>query len=112
MLKDQEKVWIDQDGNVFFKIDLVIINVETGKVRYVLDTKYKTPDHPDPSDISQIMSYAQTMYCQEAILLYPQPLAHQLDRQPGGIRVRSLTFELAGDLESNGQRVLSKLFVD
>jgi 5-methylcytosine-specific restriction enzyme subunit McrC len=90
-------------------IDLVLYDFETGQTAYVLDTKYKVPDKPANSDIYQVVAYAEKKGCHEAILIYPTPLAYPLDTMWGNIRVRSLAFNLAGDLEAAGQEFLSEL---
>jgi 5-methylcytosine-specific restriction enzyme subunit McrC len=109
ILRDQERVDIDDEGRIKFRIDLVIMDAKTRVVKYVIDTKYKTPDHPDTSDISQVVSYAEATLCKEAILLYPATLKHPYDREIGRIRVRSLAFSLDKDLDEAGSDLLSML---
>ena len=58
-----------------------------------------------------MISYAHTKGCREAILIYPTPLDQPLDETIRGIRVRSLTFSLDGDLEQAGQRFLQDLAI-
>jgi len=100
---------IGQDGRIKFNIDLVVSERDTEKALFVLDTKYKAPDHPGNDDISQVVTYATAKGCHEAILIYPKPL--NLDERVGKIRVRSLTFSLDGDLEEAGSRFLNDLFL-
>jgi hypothetical protein len=50
-----------------------------------------------------MISYAHTRGSPEAILIYPEPLNRPFDETIRGIRVRSLTFSLNGDLEQAGQ---------
>lgn len=88
-------------------LDLVLYRGE--EARYVLDTKYKDPEKgPVLADIYQAVAYAEARQCPEAILIYPAPLA--LDEMWGNIRVRSLTFSLAGDLDQAGQAFIKELF--
>ena len=108
-LKKQEKVIIGQSGALQFVIDLVLNDAETGATRYVLDTKYKAPDTPAATDIQQMISYAHTKDCREAILIYPTPLKSPFDETIRGIRVRSLTFALDGDLDEAGRALVDSL---
>jgi 5-methylcytosine-specific restriction enzyme subunit McrC len=107
VIKEQEKVDISRDRH--YKIDLVLSDRTTGQARYVLDTKYKTGDIPTDNDIHQVVAYATAKFCQEAVLIYPAPLAKPLTAQVGNVRVRSLTFSLASDLEQAGQVFLQNL---
>ncbi|MDF0556707.1 restriction endonuclease [Kamptonema sp. UHCC 0994] len=97
------------DQNYFDIIDLVLGDIETRKVQYVLDTKYKVPDKVASSDIHQIVAYANAVNCQNAILIYPQNLKQPLDIITGDIRVRSLTFSLDSNLNEAGKTFLTSL---
>jgi 5-methylcytosine-specific restriction enzyme subunit McrC len=109
MLKAQERVGVDSAGTINYKIDLVLYDRLTGRPMSVLDTKYKTPDRPDDADINQVHTYAALKRCSEAILVYPAHPLRPLDTEIRDIRVRSLTFDLAGDLEQAGRAFLSNL---
>ena len=111
-LKIQERVSLSQTNLLHFEIDLVLYEAKSGLVRGVLDTKYKRSTGPDPADIHQMISYAHTKNSPEAILIYPEPLAQSFDETIRGIRVRSLTFTLDGDLEQAGQKFLQELGID
>lgn len=108
-LRVQERVSITSDHHLFFTVDLVILDLHTGKVRSVLDTKYKAPSTPATADIAQVIAYAESQGCHEAILVYPQPLSAPLDTYVGDVRVRTIAFPLDGDLEANGQAFLQAL---
>lgn len=108
-IQSQERVYLGQGQALYFDIDLVIYNTATGIARYVLDTKYKAASKPATADINQMVAYAEVKGCQEAILIYPTPLAEPLNIKVGSIRVRSLTFSLAGDLEQAGYDFLQNL---
>ena len=108
-LNAQEKIEIDPTGRLYFNADLVIYNLDTGAVRYVLDTKYKRPGRPAPNDIAQVTAYAHFKESREAVLIYPAPLSEPLDIRSGNIRIRSLTFALDGDLEQAGRSFLAQL---
>jgi 5-methylcytosine-specific restriction enzyme subunit McrC len=75
----------------------------------VLDTKYKGSDsHPD-DDIKQVAFYAMAKECSLALLIYPTPLITPIDITIRGIRVKSLTFALDGDLEHAGNEFIHDL---
>jgi 5-methylcytosine-specific restriction enzyme subunit McrC len=109
-VKSHEEVVIGQEGRIKFNIDLVIYDKDTQKALFVLDTKYKAPNHPGNDDISQVVTYATAKECNGAVLIYPKPV--NLDVMIGKIRVRSLTFSLDGDLEQAGHKFLENLFSD
>jgi len=102
-LQAQAPVHIDEHGHVSFQIDLVLHDAATGAAVAVLDTKYKNVGQPASDDIAQVVAYAEAKGCLEACLVYPTPLARPLDARVGAIRVRSLVFDLSGDVERAGQ---------
>jgi 5-methylcytosine-specific restriction enzyme subunit McrC len=108
-LQVQERVNLGESGGLHFQIDLVLYDVEHDVVRCVLDTKYQAADRPAAEDIQQMISYAHTKGCSEAILVYPAPLAQPFDETIRGIRVRSLAFALEGDLEQAGRTFIASL---
>ncbi|MEY3869024.1 MAG: hypothetical protein RLZZ338_2915 [Cyanobacteriota bacterium] len=107
-VKQQHRVRHDKNYSV--RIDLLLCDIETKKVEYVLDTKYKVPDQVDDKDLSQIGFYAHTVNCKNAILIYPKNLKVPIDTPINGIRVRSLTFSLDDDLNEAGNNFLTSLF--
>jgi 5-methylcytosine-specific restriction enzyme subunit McrC len=109
-LRVQEKVDLTVDGDLSFRIDLVLYDSATDSPLAVLDTKYKVPDAPSTDDIAKVMAYAATKQCPEAVLIYPTPLSKPFDEQPAPhIHVRSLTFGLGGDLEEAGGAFIDSL---
>lgn len=56
-----------------------------------------------------MVAYAEAKGCEEAILVYPTSLIEPLDIRVGRIKVRSLTFCLAGDLQQAGHKFLGDL---
>jgi 5-methylcytosine-specific restriction enzyme subunit McrC len=108
-LQTQERVSIGQDSVLQFRIDLVLYDKVTGSVRAVLDTKYKTSQGLDASDAAQIIAYAKLKNAPQAILIYPAPLAKNLNDHIGDIHLRTLTFSLHDDLQEAGQLFLSNL---
>ena len=94
-------------GDLHFTIDLVI---SAGRQRWVIDTKYKTPTSgPDTADVAQVLAYAQVQDAQEALLVYPTPLAKPLDVRVGGVRLRTLTFALDHHLDLAGETLVAQL---
>ncbi len=108
-LKFQEQVNISK--TVYFKTDLVLYDISTGTACYILDTKYKTPTQPSRDDIAQVVTYAISKDCQEAVLVYPEDLTNPLDVLVRDIRVRSLTFSLQDELDRAGQAFLQDLLI-
>ena len=108
IIQSQKRVNIAK--NISFQIDLVLYDISTNKNRYILDTKYKTPDSPSSDDVAQVVAYAVSQKCSEVILIYPTTLNHPLDKFVGDIRVRSLTFSLDKNLDKAGNSFLNKLF--
>jgi 5-methylcytosine-specific restriction enzyme subunit McrC len=109
VLKVQEQVNISK--TLYFKTDLVLYDISTGTARYILDTKYKTLTQPAADDIAQVVAYAVSKDCKEAVLVYPEGLTHPLDEWVGDIRVHSLTFCLKDDLDRAGQAFLQDLLI-
>lgn len=109
-LNAQETYRLDSEGNLAFRVDMVVRERVTGRVRWVLDTKYSTPHQtPAASDVAQVLAYAHAARAAEAILVFPTPIARPLDVRIGGVRVRSLTFDLRTDVEVAGQAFLRTL---
>ena len=97
-------------GDLHFTIDLVI---SAGRQRWVVDTKYKTPSSgPDSADVAQVLVYAQVQGAQQAVLVYPAPIAQPLDVTVRGVRVRTLTFALNRDLGQAGETLVAALLGD
>jgi 5-methylcytosine-specific restriction enzyme subunit McrC len=69
----------------------------------ILDMKYKRPERPSNADIFQVVTYAVAKECDQAFLVYPAELTERLDITVRGIRVRSATFALDGDLDEAGR---------
>jgi 5-methylcytosine-specific restriction enzyme subunit McrC len=108
-LKVQERVHLSTEHAIHFDIDLVLADIASGNTRYVLDTKYKAPKSPSTSDVQQAIAYAETKDTTEAVLVYPQALEQPLNTRPNKIRVRSLTFAIADNLEEAGHTFVQEL---
>jgi 5-methylcytosine-specific restriction enzyme subunit McrC len=111
LLKAQEKVNISSANSLHFNIDLALYQTGNPAPRFILDTKYKTPNSPANDDIYQVVAYAEAKGCREAILIYPADLSRPLDETIGQIRVRSLTFSLDKNLDQAGQDFLDMLLI-
>lgn len=113
-LRAQEQFVVGHRGasrsGISFAIDLVIYDQVEQSVRWVLDTKYKTPQRgPESADIQQVLAYAHARQAPEAILIYPVELAQPLDAVINGIRVRTLSFGTDGELNVAGRKFLEQL---
>lgn len=106
----QEKYVIRAESDVHFQIDLMLRDTTTGAVTTVLDTKYKSVDYPDPNDIAQVVAYAEAQACTDAVLVYPEAMGVEFDERIGQVRVRGLAFDLSGNLDDAGRRLLSQLW--
>ena len=106
----QERVNIGDNDMLYFIIDLVIYDKNTGETLYVLDTKYKKNEGMAPADFSQVVTYALAKNCSEAILIYPWKSSEHYSDTIHNIRVRSLPFKIDGDLETAGNQFLKELF--
>jgi 5-methylcytosine-specific restriction enzyme subunit McrC len=105
-LRAQEGVGVAGHGQVNFKIDMVLYRTDTGAPLAVLDTKYKVAGGPTSDDFAQVVTYAQIKGCQDAMLVYPIVVPRGLDATLRNVRVRSLRFEIGGDLEVSGREGL------
>ncbi|MCA9970674.1 MAG: hypothetical protein KC425_10690 [Anaerolineales bacterium] len=107
-LRAQEAVRVGRAGGLQLTADLVLLD-GAGRPEIVLDTKYKTPHKADNADVSQVVTYAQALGCREAVLVYPAPLPQPLDVRLQDLRVRTLAFGLADDLDVAGRGLLAAL---
>lgn len=108
-IKSQEVISLDQEGTINFKIDLVLYDERNKMPLCVLDTKYKGSDSQPDDDIKQVAFYAMAKECSLALLIYPTPLLTPIDITIRGIRVKSLTFALDGDLKYAGNEFIQDL---
>ena len=108
-LQWQDSVPIDIEGNIRFKIDMVLQEIATGDVIAVVDAKYKVPDHPSPDDIAQIITYAEAKDCTDAVLVYPSSITRLLKSRIGRINIRNLVFSLSDVLDASGMKFMSNL---
>lgn len=127
-LRAQQQLPLDEQAQRAVVPDALLYD-ETGRLRWVLDTKYKTdtgagrsgpssagpssagPSNAGPSneDIYQIVTYAHALGCGQGALIYPQALAQPLDVTVNGIRVRSVSFPLGEPVSRAGETLLAGL---
>lgn len=107
--KPQARVHISKGEGIYFDVDLLISHRFTGEPVLVIDTKYKTPTQPSTDDIQQVVAYAEAVGCQEAWLVYPQPVQKGVDLHVGETRVRSVPFDIRGNLEEGGMQFSTML---
>lgn len=109
-LISQQRFFLGENDEIFFKADVIIKNKRTDSIHSVLDTKYKSNESPSPEDIAQIISYAQSNDCKDAILVYPIKLQYPFNGYSGDIHIRCLSFAIDGDIEQAGKDLLRYLF--
>lgn len=108
-LKIQPRLTAGRSGGIQARPDMVIYDQQHQPV-VVIDTKYKTPSKPALPDVYQVAFYAsQLLPCPQAVLLYPQTLAHPLVEQLPLVKVHTLAFHLTGRLQTNGEQLLQQL---
>jgi 5-methylcytosine-specific restriction enzyme subunit McrC len=101
-LSVQEQVPLGEPSAAMaFYPDLVLYDGE-GQARVVVDTKYRMAAIPDTAEVAQVLAYAQSKGCAEAVLVYPHVPATPFEAHVGGVRVRALSFALDGELEEAG----------
>lgn len=110
-LASQETVLIGSNSGIRFQIDLVISDATTGEALAVFDTKYKAPKSPSESDVQQAVAYAESKQCRQAFLIYPTELAQPIDVMIGRVRVRSVVFDVGGDVDAAGRGFLESSIV-
>lgn len=94
-----------------FEVDLVLSDASTRRAVGVLDTKYKRDEKPANDDVCQVVTYAELLGCREAVLIYPSATTSAIDVRIGGIRVRSVSFDLDAPIERAGEAFLGQLGV-
>ena len=101
---------LTEDGKLLFDIDIVLRDPETDETIAVIDTKYKRHEHPDESDIQQVVAYSVKVETDKAFLIYPTANIHSREIPVGRHqRVWNLAFDTNIDPEWAGKRFLSNL---
>jgi 5-methylcytosine-specific restriction enzyme subunit McrC len=110
-LSTQAPLWLPGEPPVDLNPDLVVRN-DLGHPIAVLDTKYKAGDKVTRADLYQIHAYAAQLSCSRAFLVYPEARPEVFDVTLGGpfpVRIRTVGFDLSGDLEVAGQAFLAAI---
>ncbi len=94
-----------------FDVDLVVYDRagDPDVPLCVVDTKYKGVRAASTGDIAQVVAYATALGCRDAVLLYPRAPEKPLLADVGGIRVRSLVFDLASGMDVSGDQAVRAL---
>jgi 5-methylcytosine-specific restriction enzyme subunit McrC len=108
-ISPQYRADLDQKGNFFFRIDLVLSDIKSGKILAVLDTKYKRDTKPSAEDIQAIVAYAAAVETNNAFLIYPSSKTEEINIPVGKINVSSLGFDISQDLDHAGSIFFEKL---
>jgi 5-methylcytosine-specific restriction enzyme subunit McrC len=106
-LKSQYKLQLDRDYQ--FKIDLVLLDIASGRTLAVLDTKYKTATRASSDDVAQIIAYATTMSSTHAILVYPTTLSRPVNIVSGNVTVTSMLFDIGLEPDVAGTQFTAEL---
>ncbi len=109
VLKSQESLHIGEKDSMKMVMDLVLYNLDTSKPICVLDTKYKAHNTVLPDDYSKVVAYGDAIGCDETVLIYPKPLEFPFNEKPGKVRVKTVVFDIGGELEENGNKMLTQL---
>lgn len=89
--------------------DIVVRDVNTREVLFILDTKYKVTEEPSTPDINQMTTYAHLMKCKTAALIFPDLPTYSEPYNMRGIHVHSLAFAIEQNLEESGHILLNGL---
>ena len=108
-LKDQEQFRIGADGELTFRVDMVVREVATGRARLVLDAKYKLPGPPSTDDVHQAVAYAEATGCGTAVLVLPGATTNTFIGHIGRIQVRTLAFDLSRPIEEAGRDFMEQV---
>lgn len=109
-LHEQRGIRLGRSDEVSFSVDLVLLERATQRPIAVLDTKYKTSSSPIAGDVQQVIAYAKTLGCHEAILIYPAALGDPFEHTVGGdLHVSALGFDLSGNVDEGGREFLNAM---
>ncbi|NLD38444.1 MAG: restriction endonuclease [Desulfatiglans sp.] len=110
LVQRQESLYIGKQSTLRMQMDILISDRQSQKPLCVLDTKYKRDNSVSPSDYYQVVAYADAVSCQQAALIYPSESLVPFDAKPGGIRVRTIVFDLGTDLDDAGKKFIQTLY--
>jgi 5-methylcytosine-specific restriction endonuclease McrBC regulatory subunit McrC len=107
-VQSQYSVELGRSGFDFI-IDLVIKEIASGEVKFVMDTKYERRHEPLLSEIQQIVAYAVRMETASGFLIYPSRLTKPFSIPVGDITAKSLVFDLSEDIEKAGNTFIQEI---
>ena len=105
----QHEAKLKANAELTFRIDLILADKRSGQAFAVVDTKYKSAELPTESDIQQVVAYAVEIGVKRAFLLYPHSRSSPIHVRVGDIDVRSLAFDISGDLNDAGYPCIQQL---
>jgi 5-methylcytosine-specific restriction enzyme subunit McrC len=108
-LRWQDHATLGDRDQLRFSIDMVVHDREQARDVAVIDAKYKLPDDVSQADVAQVTLYAQLRDCRNAVLVYPSPPPKPFEAHTAHHRIRTLSFDLSGDLEAAGRSFASSL---
>jgi len=94
--------------SIEWNVDILVRDAATNAPVAVLDTKYKSVGTPGASDIQQVVSYAVETGVSQAFLVYPTRDIDPFQVRVGSVLVRSVGFDIGGDLEGAGEIFLAQ----
>lgn len=112
LLRKQVRHYLGDGDQVYFQIDIVIIDRGTGEAVCVLDTKYKKDRVPSSTDIQQAVAYSVQVNTDKACLVYPSVNTQLQERSVGpdsAVVIYPLVFDLSKDLQDAGNEFLLSL---
>jgi 5-methylcytosine-specific restriction enzyme subunit McrC len=109
-LTTKDKWYAGNNRELCMESDLLISDARSREPLCVLDTKYKLGDKVDNNDYYQVVTYANTIGCRHAILVYPTALAQGFRGDTGNIAVRTAIFDIAHDLDEGGKELLRTIY--
>lgn len=106
----QKQIYLGET-DLFYRIDIVLNDDQTGEVVAVLDTKYREPNNgtPKSSEVNQVLGYAKRMETDRSFLVYPVKLNNSFPLIMDDVEIDCLKFDLKGELEENGKDFLDNL---
>ncbi len=106
-VKRQWQVAVPGSHPLSFRIDLALLDLQTGAPRAVFDTKYKLDLLPSPADVQQMAAYAVHLGVRCGFLLYPHDRMKPGILHVGDVEVHALGFDFAGGVGcAGGKQVL------
>lgn len=95
-VEEQKTIFADIDEKLKLKYDILLS--QNGEPILILDTKYKKfEENPEPSDVSQLISYCNSIHVKNCGLIYPEKLSNILYRLHQDIKLHIISLDLAAN---------------